>query len=467
VAATADGCFLWDGLQWMRAAEGPGECLSLAADGRRLWMGTTNGLWDQPDPASPPAHHVPDCPSGSRFLGLAVDSDGILWCASDRFSGKGFSEFDGRSWRNFDREGHPEIGSDDIGCVAVDRLNRKWFGSWGGGVLRVEGDSLFRRFRPPDYLSGSVASDANYSAVYGLTVEPSGTAWILNWNAISGFPLAAVTPDSVWTYYPAPNGCSNLRTIAVDGENRKWIGTDGNGVLILDDAGTPEDPSDDPEIQTITESDGLASNVITALVADQDGTVWIGTDDGLYYYSFGALRQINVYYQDAITALMVDGVNNVWVGTGIGVGYFSTSTYASTHFTAANSPLVSDQITSLTYDPKSGAVYVGTGKGLSRIQTPFSKTVSELGGLSLYPNPFIPDRHGTLSVDGLAKNVSVCVYTMNGFLVRRYPFSGATGRILTWDGKNDRGEGVAGGIYLIIARTDDGRQAMGKVAVVR
>jgi hypothetical protein len=174
-----------------------------------------------------------------------------------------------------------------------------------------------------------------------------------------------------------------------------------------------------------------------------------------------------VYYQDAITALMVDGVNNVWVGTNIGAGFFSTSTYASTHFTAANSPLVSDQITSLAYDPQTGTVYIGTGKGLSRVETPFSKNVYELRDLSLYPNPFLPDRQRSLTIDGLAKSVSVSVYTQNGFLVRRFPLSSATGRSITWDGKNDQGRSVSGGIYLVVARTEDGRQAVGKVALVR
>lgn len=467
LAATAAGCYRWNGLQWELATVGTGACLSLAADGRGLWIGTTDGLWLQREPSEPPVHHLPNCPSGNRFLDLAVDGEGDLWCASDFFSGRGFSRFDGREWRNFDRGNHPEIGSNDVGRVAIDLQNRKWFGTWGNGVVLLEGDSSYSQFRPPEYLSGSTASNINYAAVSDIAVEPSGTLWILNWNSIKGLPLVAVTSDSVWTYYPSPGGIRSLNRIAVDSENRKWIGTDNDGVLILDDAGTPADPADDPEIQSITETDGLESNTITALAVDHDGTVWIGTDDGLYYYSFGSLRQINLYYQDAVTALMVDGVNNVWVGTHIGVGYFSASTYASFHFTDANSPLVSDQITSLACSEKTGTVYIGTDKGLSVIETPFSRPASEMNTLSLYPNPFVPGKHGSLTVDGLAKNVSVCLYTLNGFLVRRFPFSNATGRTLLWDGTNDRGEEVAGGIYLVIAKTEDGRQAAGKVAVVR
>ncbi len=468
LAATAAGCYRWNGLQWILAAEGTGDCLSLASDGRGLWIGTTNGLWNQREPSAPPVLHQPNGPSGNRFLDMTVDREGVLWCASDFFAGKGFSRFDGHEWLNVNRGNHPEIGSNDMGCVAADLQNRKWFGTWGNGVLQMEGDTLFRQFNPLNgYLSGSVATNLNYAVVSDIAVEPSGTVWILNYNAVSGLPLVAVTSDPDWEYYPSPGGFKNLKCVAVDGENRKWIGTEEDGVLILDDAGTPEDATDDPEVERLTKADGLSSDAITALAVDQDGTVWIGTDDGLYYFSFGTLRQINLYYQDAVAALMVDGVNNVWVGTHIGVGYFSASTYASTHYTAANSPLVSDQVASLACDEKSGAVYIGTDKGLSMIETPFSKNVSELGVLSLYPNPFVPVSHRSLTVDGLAKNTSVCLYTLNGFLVRRFPVSNATGRTLLWDGTNDRGEEVAGGIYLVIARTEDGRQAVGKVAVVR
>ena len=467
-AATADGLFGWNGSEWNRAMQGPDSCLSLIDDGSGQWVGTAKGLWGQPNPADPPNRYLPNCPSDSRFIGMAVDHDGVLWCASDFAGGSGFYRYNGREWLNTNMGNHPAIGSNNMGCVAVDNLNRKWFGTWGNGVLLMENDTLFRQYNPLNgFLSGSTSGSPNYAAIYDIGVEPSGTVWILNTDAVSGFPLAAVTRDSVWTYYQLPNGIRNVRTIAVDGENRKWIGTLTNGALILDDRGTPEDKTDDPEVEQITLADGLTSNAITALAVDQDGTVWIGTEDGLYYYSFGSLRQINVYYQDAITALMVDGVNNVWVGTNIGAGFFSTSTYASTHFTAANSPLVSDQITSLAYDPQTGTVYIGTGKGLSRVETPFSKNVSELRDLSLYPNPFLPDRQRSLTIDGLAKSVSVSVYTQNGFLVRRFPLSSATGRSITWDGKNDLGRSVSGGIYLVVARTEDGRQAVGKVALVR
>jgi ligand-binding sensor domain-containing protein len=468
LAATPYGLFAWNGSAWNREIQGPDACMSLVVEGPGIWVGTAKGLWGRPDPAEPPVHYIPNCPSDSRFVGMAVDLDGTLWGASDFASGSGFYGFNGREWLNYNTANHPEIGSNDMGCVAVDNLNRKWFGTWGNGALLMENDSSFRQYNPPNgFLSGSTSVNRDYAAVYDIAVEPSGTVWILNTDAISGRPLVAVTDDTVWTYYTLPNGIRSVRTVAFDGENRKWIGTLTNGVLIMDDAGTPWDPTDDPDFQQITTADGLTSNVITALAVDQDGTVWIGTNDGLYYYSFGSLRQINVYYQDAITALMVDGVNNVWVGTNIGAGFFSTSTYASTHFTAASSPLVSDQITSLACDPRTGAVYIGTGKGLSRVETPFSKNVPELRDLSLYPNPFLPERAGTLTIDGLAKSTSVCVYTQNGFLVRRFPAGGATGRSVTWDGKNDQGQSVSGGIYLVVARTAEGRQSIGKIALVR
>jgi hypothetical protein len=292
---------------------------------------------------------------------------------------------------------------------------------------------------------------------------------VLNFNAMSYQPLVSVSADTVWTYFGASEGVTDraLRVLGVDGANRKWVGTDRAGLFVLDDGGTAWDPSDDPSVERITTADGLTRDEITALAVDMDGTVWIGTTDGLFAYAFGTITQIYAYYADPITALMVDGVGNVWVGTHLGVGYFPTATYTVTHFTDANSPLAGNDITALAYDPETGRVYIGTAQGLSCVETPFSKTLPRLDRLAVHPNPFFPGRHAFVSVDGLSGGVSIAIFTANGLPVRRYPTGNAYGRRLFWDGRNDRGESVASGIYVIVVQADDGTRAVAKVAVIR
>lgn len=67
-----------------------------------------------------------------------------------------------------------------------------------------------------------------------------------------------------------------ITTIAVDGANRKWIGTENSGVFLISENGTEQ-------LQNFTKINSpLPSNTITSIVIDQEsGEVYIGTEDGL------------------------------------------------------------------------------------------------------------------------------------------------------------------------------------------
>lgn len=70
-----------------------------------------------------------------------------------------------------------------------------------------------------------------------------------------------------------------ITSIAVDGANRKWIGTNGGGVFLLSADGTKQ-------IQNFNTSNSpLFSNTITSIAIDPvTGEVFIGTDKGLISY---------------------------------------------------------------------------------------------------------------------------------------------------------------------------------------
>jgi hypothetical protein len=62
---------------------------------------------------------------------------------------------------------------------------------------------------------------------------------------------------------------------------------------------------------------------------------------------------------------------------------------------------------------------------------------------------------------------AVSILTVSGELVRAFePRQNANG-LLFWDGANDRGRACASGVYLIQARTPEGRRLSGKVALIR
>lgn len=81
-----------------------------------------------------------------------------------------------------------------------------------------------------------------------------------------------------------------VNTIAVDGGNRKWIGTETSGVFLVN-----EDGSETIENFT-TENSPLLSNKINSIaIDDATGEVFIGTDKGLISYMGGASKGSESY----------------------------------------------------------------------------------------------------------------------------------------------------------------------------
>ncbi len=87
--------------------------------------------------------------------------------------------------------------------------------------------------------------------------------------------------------------------------------------------------------------------------------------------------------------------------------------------------------------------------------------------LKIYPNPYKPSVQGKLIIDDLSSGVTVCIFSPGGYLIRRFSDQEVFGRQIFWDGLNERGEPVSGGIYLIVQQNEGGKNRIGKVALIR
>ena len=98
--------------------------------------------------------------------------------------------------------------------------------------------------------------------------------------------------------------------------------------------------------------------------------------------------------------------------------------------------------------------------------------VDELAGVACYPNPA---RNGVINITNLPTNVqqdfSVEIFTLTSKLVRSYfaddtEYTADGHRKVKWDCKNDAGEDVAPGVYLVLVKNNSKKRVM-KVAVIR
>ncbi len=460
---------------WQNVAEYVRElsCLAIADNGD-LWVGRNksgtakgfahfsmkNETWEYFTPPGPPSN---------EFNGLAVDKNGILWCASAR---DGIFKYDGISWQQYTTA--DGLVNDGIKSATVDSENRKWFGSIGGGLIMIDEDEKITVFHK-DHLSAAGASQ-DWIVVPDVKVDRYNNAWLLNTEANNSRIVAVYTPLLEWYYFTVEEGIlSNVVTsLDMDWADRVWIGTQA-GVSVIDYNNTLAYKSDDViKENSLTTADGLESNSIRDIAIDQDNIVWIATDGGLNYWYWDSQSQKGVVkYQtgllsNSVNVIAVDIRNNKWFGTSAGVSILAPDGYTFTHYTTQNSSLVNDNVTSFGFDFESGKVYIGTANGLSVLETPYSRPREDLSQVKAGPNPFIIGKGKQFTFLELSDDVAIKFLTENGMVVRHIPKDEILGAYTTWDGRDDNGEYVASGIYVYVIYNEEiGLNQVGKVAVIR
>lgn len=132
--------------------------------------------------------------------------------------------------------------------------------------------------------------------------------------------------------------------LLVDANNDKWIGyrtfgSTANGGLMK-----YENVTGIWKFYNFTSSPALTSNWVTALVKDNSGNIWIGTDSALY--KFNGTTFIRYTTTDGLSANKINCLetsgSNVFIGTNVGMSIFDGTNF--TNFNVANGKLPNDNI---------------------------------------------------------------------------------------------------------------------------
>ena len=228
--------------------------------------------------------------SGQRqVIGLALDKSDNLWVSLAFAQHQLYVKTPDNTWYKF-----LVPNASNGGPIAIDDNGQVWFACISGGGIAVyySGDLTTLSDDKSYHLSTGIGyGNLPSNNVFCLAKDKSNNIWVGTDNGIgivsncsepfnqSSAPCDAEIPivqyDQFAGYLFAGN---NVRSIAVDGANRKWVGTD-NGVWLLS--------SDASQIVYRFTSDNspLPSNVIEKITIDGvTGDVYIGTDHGLVSY---------------------------------------------------------------------------------------------------------------------------------------------------------------------------------------
>jgi ligand-binding sensor domain-containing protein len=430
--------------------------------------------------------YAPNGPNSNLFYSIVVDENSVVWGVSGRSNGKGFYSFDGTMWKNYNRSSNPLVLSDDCFAISLGPDNSKWIGTWGEGLLLVNGKGdLVRRFDSNDPGFVGIANATFYTVPGEVAVDRSGAVWATVYQSVNNNKvLWKMKRDSTWESFPgSPFGPSSsfMHGVFVDNNNTKWftngiVGRPVSTVAIVYFNENGSLPNTSGGWGTITESDGATNAAVYSIVADRTGDLWLATGKGITIITnlnnpvnrvskvfLGAIRDL------PINCIAVDALNNKWLGTTRGIFVLSpdgTQLLDQYNVENTNGKLVDDNVISIAFDKKRGIAYFGTEKGLSSLEIVSVAVQQSMKMIDLSPNPVYLPEQQTVEIRGLADESTIKVLSINGTVIRQFPAQGG-GRAF-WDCKDGDGKSVASGIYIIVAHDRTGSQvASAKVAVIR
>lgn len=424
----------------------------------------------------------PNGPAGNLFVNLSVDPAGNLWVATGKNnSGKGFFKFDGNVWKVFDMSTYPILPTNDYYNVFAAPDSAIYLCSWGWGITIYKNNS-FQVYNASNTDLVGISKDLSFIAVPDCKTDSKGNLWILNTQSASRKPLSVFTKQNKWIHFsfsnPALSENDNVEKLVIDQYDTKWftVTLAGRfGLYYFNENKTLDDLTDDTQ-GYLNSSNGLLSDLITALAVDQRGYLWVGTNVGLNVIINPSKPKVtsnlsnlgSALRNQTVTCIAIDPLDQKWIGTKQGIFVLSSDGIQLLHqYDSKNSPLPNDDIKSIAFDSKNGIAYIGTDYGLAALQTSSVQPLQSFSEVFVYPNPFVlGDGTTSLTIDGLIGNSSIKIFTISGKLISDFKSPG--GKIAFWDGKDLNGSLVPTGIYVIVAYDQEANNVKtSKVAVIR
>ena len=250
----------------------------------------------------------------SRIYSILQDNAGNIWFGTD---GWGVSRFDGKTTLSYTTD--QGLCSNAIRKIYQDSNNNYWFASYGSGVSMFDG-TKFVNYTKKQGLSAN--------NVLCIMEDKRGNIWF-------GTDIGGLTcyNGKSFIHYTKEHGffSNTVYSIVQDEDGDLWFGTGGEGVIRYDG-----------EVFTRYADDaGLNNNHVLSIIQDSKGNIIAGTRFGLNLLKAASLKRIkdnmtmplfkSYNYEDGFIgigcnmgAMAEDNDGDIWVGTNDRLTIFHT-----------------------------------------------------------------------------------------------------------------------------------------------
>ena len=395
-----------------------------------LWAATWDGLARYDGVGFRVWRHDPDDPSslpGNVLQVLYVDARNRIWVASEG-GGLSVMDADRSGFRHFRKAQHPQMESDEVFAIA-GRGEEIWFGTYGGGLYRIDANDQVKRLR---------SSDAEVNAVIDraiMAIAFNDREGILV-GTLQGLVLCAdkhVRRLALPGEHPWPPVVSLWRE-----RDSTWIGTP-RGLFRLGDDGQWRTPPWAAEF--------AGTRTVTAMGDDGEGGYWIAARDGVWRVR-GTGAPVPVLHESRtlginsqVQALLRQEDGSLWVALpSRGLGYLR-SDWRRTAVLDESHGLRGGLYRGIAPARTGGVWLAGSAGGLERLDTDSGKADLRLEqpGAGIRPRTLLEDRQGRVWIG------------YSSGLIRLDP---ASGDRLAWFSSSAADATPAGSIDWLLAAPD-------------
>jgi len=351
----------------------------------KVWLASSNGLimldiaqnesqvflHDEKTPASLADDWVQD---------LAVDAQGNLWVGS--INGLSYLNVVELKFRHFqysiyEREG---LSNNDIMSVFVDTDGLIWAGTYTGGINILDPRNTgFKHI-----LSKSDLSEFGINnTIHGIVKDNRENMWFANLGG-GLLKMSLMTGEITRPLYSQRDKLAvdldYTYSLLIDHNNQLWIGAT-DGLVLYDIASERIIPSE----FYLSGEKVMFNDYVMQIFEDHQGDIWIGSAQGGYkvtaikkekgtakIYLQSLLEQLPFSYRDRsnmVAAILETRDGSLWMGGQAGLLFFSKEDQTWRHFTyqEGNPQSLSNNDVLSLYEDSRGILWVGTADGLNRV----------------------------------------------------------------------------------------------------
>ncbi len=317
----------------------------------------------------------------NTVLALAQSHGGALWLST----AEGLVRFDGARFTLHDKRNTPALHSHAARALLEDAQGTLWVGTDQGLVAYERGG--FRRVAQEGVLARA-RIDALAADARGLWVATSAGVGFL---PRGGGPFALLADEGA----EGAAARAPVSVLLLDARGTLWMGGSA-GLQRLEAGGRRVD------VPLQTKVPGSGQPLVTALRAGRDGSLWVGTWEGLYRLRGERqqrLTRADGLPNDRVTALLEDREGNLWVGTRLGGLTRLTDGRMSTLRIARGA---TDDTVNVLFEDHAGNLWAGADTaGLQRLRNGDVRVLGVSEGLAHdVVGPVLEDRQGVLWLGG-------------------------------------------------------------------